>query len=89
MVIEFAILMLLWMPLGCATGPAPVTRPARAPDPVDELLEKLERASDDLRDFAADIRYDKWDAVLERKVTQIIGGGQRFEASLWSLSLRS
>ena len=52
MVIELAILMLLWMPIGCATGPAPVTRPARAPDPVDELLEKLERASDDLRDFA-------------------------------------
>ena len=66
MVIEFAILMLLWTPIGCATGPAPVTRPASAPDPVDELLEKLERAADDLRDFSADIRYDKWDAVLER-----------------------
>ena len=66
MVIELAILMLLWMPIGCATGPVPVTGPARAPDPVDELLEKLERAADDLRDFSANIRYDKWDAVLER-----------------------
>ena len=43
----------------------PTTQPQ--PDPVEDLLDRLERSSADLRDFQARIRYDIWDAVTEEK----------------------
>ena len=42
----------------------------QAPDPVELLLDRLERSAEDLRDFQAKIRYDIWDAVLEEKQTR-------------------
>lgn len=36
-----------------------------APDPVELLLDRLERSSEDLRDFQAKIRYEIWDAATE------------------------
>lgn len=49
-------------------GP-PTTQPQQEaePDPVEDLLDRLERSSADLRDFQARIRYDIWDAVTEEK----------------------
>ncbi len=47
----------------------PTTQPLQEaePDPVEDLLDRLERSSAELRDFQARIRYDIWDAVTEEK----------------------
>ncbi|MEE8155471.1 MAG: hypothetical protein V3T53_11015 [Phycisphaerales bacterium] len=47
----------------------PTTQPQQEaePDAVEDLLDRLERSSADLRDFQAKIRYDIWDAVTEEK----------------------
>ncbi len=47
----------------------PTTKPLQEaePDPVEDLLDRLERSSAELRDFQARIRYDIWDAVTEEK----------------------
>ena len=47
--------------------PTTQPQPEAEPDPVEDLLDRLERSSADLRDFQARIRYDIWDAVLEGK----------------------
>ncbi len=47
--------------------PATQPQPEAEPDPVEDLLDRLERSSADLRDFQAKIRYDIWDAVTEEK----------------------
>lgn len=57
-----------------ATQPGEIT-PASRPDDeptetvgrdVERVLDALEHSADDLRDFRARIRYDTWDAVLQR-----------------------
>ena len=70
-------LLILALPLlGCgpqppelvsAPPPALTTPEAGPPDPVADLLGRLEEASLDLRDFEARIDYEKWDAVLQRR----------------------
>ncbi len=47
--------------------PTTQPQPEVEPDPVEDLLDRLERSSADLRDFQARIRYDIWDAVTEEK----------------------
>ncbi len=47
--------------------PTTQAQPEADPDPVEDLLDRLERSSADLRDFQARIRYDIWDAVTEEK----------------------
>ena len=47
--------------------PTTQPQPEAEPDPVEDLLDRLERSSADLRDFQARIRYDIWDAVTEEK----------------------
>ena len=47
--------------------PTTQPQPEAEPDPVEDLLARLERSSADLRDFQARIRYDIWDAVTEEK----------------------
>ncbi len=47
----------------------PTAQPSAHPatsDPAVALLDRLETAAEGLRDFSADIRYDLWDAMLER-----------------------
>ncbi len=56
--------------IGTSLPPEPPTtqpQPEAEPDPVEDLLDRLERSSADLRDFQARIRYDIWDAVTEEK----------------------
>ena len=53
----------------------PASRPTSAPtspDPAVALLDRLETAGNDLRDFRADITYHLWDSMLERR--EIRGG---------------
>ncbi len=49
--------------------PAPTTQAAveHEAGTAAELLDRLERADDDLRDFQARITYYKWDAILKRR----------------------
>jgi outer membrane lipoprotein-sorting protein len=55
-------------------------------NPTDELLERLERSHADLRDFQADLLYEKWDNVLklpETRTGEVLyqtkpGGSKRF-----------
>ena len=47
------------------------SQPARS-DPAVALLDRLEAAGDDLRDFRADVTYYLWDSMLERR--EIRGG---------------
>jgi hypothetical protein len=66
-------------------------------NPTDELLERLERSHKDLRDFQADIRYDKWDSVLKRdeiRTGEVLyqvkpGGSKRFAILLERLIVRN
>ena len=44
----------------------PTSQPATS-DPAVALLDRLETAGNDLRDFSADITYYLWDAMLERR----------------------
>jgi hypothetical protein len=65
-------------PAAPATAPAGVaaSQPAAASDPIaaprgeitsaDQLLDQLETAADGIRDFKADVFYEKFDAVAER-----------------------
>jgi hypothetical protein len=57
-------------PAAPAAGIQPATtRPeaiADSPDPVNDLLDRLETSTGDLRDFEAKINYSKWDNVLQR-----------------------
>ncbi len=41
---------------------------AQDPDPVGDLLGRLEQSAEDLRTFQANITFITWDAVLERKL---------------------
>ena len=51
----------------CQQAPSLAQEIVQEPDPVEALLDRLERSAEDLRDFQARIRYDIWDAVLEEK----------------------
>ena len=56
----------------CQQAPGLAQEIEQEPDPVEALLDRLERSAEDLRDFQANIRYDIWDAVTEG--LQIRGG---------------
>jgi outer membrane lipoprotein-sorting protein len=68
-----------------------------APNPTDELLDRLEHGHADLRDFQADIYYLKWDNVLERdeiRTGEVLyqvqpGGSKRFAILLKKLYVRN
>ncbi len=51
----------------CQQAPSLAQEIDQEPDPVEALLDRLERSAEDLRDFQAKIRYYIWDAVLEEK----------------------
>ncbi len=58
---------------------------AQDPDPVGDLLGRIEQSAEDLRTFQANVTYRRWDAVLERRETrtgtfyyQIRDGSKRF-----------
>jgi len=44
----------------------PTSQPAPS-DPAVALLDRLETAAEDLRDFSADITYNLWDSMLQRR----------------------
>jgi hypothetical protein len=54
-------------PASAEPPPAPVVDEAAAVDPVEELLDRLERSADDLSGFKATILYVKESALLGRK----------------------
>lgn len=51
----------------CQQAPSLAQEIDQEPDPVEALLDRLERSAEELRDFQAKIRYDIWDAVTEEK----------------------
>ena len=74
-----------------AAPPAPREIPsvdptaAQDPDPVGDLLGRIEQSAEDLRTFQANVTYRRWDAVLERREIrtgtfyyQIRDGSKRF-----------
>ena len=68
MLTRFAVLLASALAC-CCPPPWPAGKAAvEAPkaDPAQDLLERLETAASDLRDFQADIIYWKWDAALGR-----------------------
>lgn len=66
--IKLLVAQMLISLLCCSTVPPATTQPIpTAPDPVIELLDKLEKSTKDLRDFEATIRYSMWDAALEQQ----------------------
>jgi hypothetical protein len=82
-------------------GPPPASPPPKLIvdewNPTDDLLDRLERSHADLRDFQADIVYEKWDNVLKRKETRTgevlyqakPGGPKRFAILLERLIVRN
>jgi hypothetical protein len=84
-----------------APEPAPQNPPPRlvvdGPNPTDLLLDRLERSHADLRDFRADIVYDKWDTVLDKRETRVgevlfqvkPDGAKRFAILLEKLIIRN
>ena len=54
----------------CQQSPSLAEEIDQEPDPVEALLDRLERSAEDLRDFQANIRYDIWDAVTEGRQTR-------------------
>jgi len=70
---KILLVQLLLVSLGvCQQAPSLAQEIEQEPDPVEALLDRLERSAEDLRDFQANIRYDIWDAVTEG--LQIRGG---------------
>ena len=77
MTCKLTIIILASSMLRCAAPPPlvpppPGTQPADAPEASDkltaeDLLVLLERSTDDLRDFEADLTYYKWDELLQQQ----------------------
>ena len=68
---KILLVQLLLVSLGvCQQPPSLAQEIEQAPDPVELLLDRLERSAEDLRDFQANIRYDIWDAVTEGRQTR-------------------
>ncbi len=51
-------------------GPPPSSQPA-SPDTAVALLDRLETATEGLRDFRADVTFFKWDDVLQRREIRV------------------
>ncbi len=68
MIVDASMLAILVL---ASCGQQPAMAPQPAPEPpaaegVEDLLDRLDRSTDDLRDFQAEITYWKWDGVLQR-----------------------
>ena len=68
-----------------ASAPSVNATTAQDPDPVGDLLGRIEQSAEDLRTFQANVTYRRWDAVLERREIrtgtfyyQIRHGSKRF-----------
>jgi hypothetical protein len=71
-ILHFSWPSVLWAWAPAADPQAPPPESARAElRPEDVLLDRLEAAAADLRSFTADLRYHKWDPVLQREEIRV------------------